>query len=233
MSVFCIIGARSGSKSILDKNLQLIGNKSLLRLCVEKALRSKLFDKIYLSTDSEKYAHEIADLCNVEYVIRPNSISDDFSHEFDYLRHIINEKRINPKDTIARMQCTSPFQSIESMSQCLKLLNNSSDCTSVQLVTEARTSLYKAMQFDFGTQRLVPAHPEGSISPRNRQKFQKSYFRSNFYCLKLRNVSYEDFIGNNSLGFVGQDRECIDIDSPFDLELVRAMAEKYPQWLIA
>ena len=50
-----IIAARSGSKSIKDKNLSIINGRTLLYWIVKKALKSKYLDKIYVSTDSIKY----------------------------------------------------------------------------------------------------------------------------------------------------------------------------------
>ena len=37
MKKYCVIGARGGSKGIIDKNIQLINGKSLLRIAAEKA----------------------------------------------------------------------------------------------------------------------------------------------------------------------------------------------------
>ena len=51
-----IILARSGSKSIKDKNLKLIQGKPLIYYCIDAALKSKLISKVYFLTDSKKYA---------------------------------------------------------------------------------------------------------------------------------------------------------------------------------
>ena len=56
MKNIAIITARSGSKGIRDKNIKLLGNKPLLAYTIEAALNSKMFEKVMVSTDSEKYA---------------------------------------------------------------------------------------------------------------------------------------------------------------------------------
>lgn len=56
MNILCIIPARSGSKAIKNKNLKkLKKNKSLIELAFDVAKKSKLFDKIIVSTDLKYY----------------------------------------------------------------------------------------------------------------------------------------------------------------------------------
>ena len=56
MNILCIIPARSGSKAIKNKNLQKIKeNKSLIELAYDVAKKSKLFNEVIVSTDSENY----------------------------------------------------------------------------------------------------------------------------------------------------------------------------------
>lgn len=52
----CIIAARSGSKRLKNKNILKISNKTLIEIVIEKAIESKIFDKVFVSTDSNKIA---------------------------------------------------------------------------------------------------------------------------------------------------------------------------------
>ena len=47
-----MIPARLGSKRIKKKNLRLINNKPLISYVIEKAKKCKLFNEIYLNSDS-------------------------------------------------------------------------------------------------------------------------------------------------------------------------------------
>ena len=55
MSVIAIITARSGSKSVPNKNVRVLGDKPLLGWVIQAVSKSKLVDKIILSTDSDEY----------------------------------------------------------------------------------------------------------------------------------------------------------------------------------
>jgi len=52
--IIAIILARKNSTRIKNKNLRKINNKSLIEITLEKAIAAKIFEKIYLSTDSKK-----------------------------------------------------------------------------------------------------------------------------------------------------------------------------------
>ena len=57
MKVYAIIPARSGSVGYKDKNIKKIDNKPLLAYSIEFAKELKCVDRIFCSTDSQKYAN--------------------------------------------------------------------------------------------------------------------------------------------------------------------------------
>ena len=57
MNIVAIIPARSGSKSIKDKNIINYRGKPLIYHSISIALKSKLVDRVIVSTDSKKYAN--------------------------------------------------------------------------------------------------------------------------------------------------------------------------------
>ena len=54
MSILCTICARSGSKEIRNKAIQKISNMPLIAYSIRQAIKSKIFDRVILSTDSKK-----------------------------------------------------------------------------------------------------------------------------------------------------------------------------------
>lgn len=88
-----IIPARGGSKRIPKKNIKDFFGKPLIAYSIEVALKSKLFDKVIVSTDDEQIA-KIAKEYGAEVpFVRPKELSDDFtgsgeviSHAIDYLK---------------------------------------------------------------------------------------------------------------------------------------------------
>ncbi len=52
----CLIPARSGSKGIKNKNIKIFYGKPMIAYAIKNAKRTKLFDKIIVSTDTKKIA---------------------------------------------------------------------------------------------------------------------------------------------------------------------------------
>jgi len=231
MKTICVIGARSGSKSIKHKNLQKVCGRSILRISIDKALLSKLFDKIYISSDSYEYISEVPQNDLVKFVLRPKEISTDESFEGDYLRHVSDSFGLSSRDIICRMQCTSPFQSLNSIKSSINLLLNDNEADGVQIITKSSTSTFKSLSFIDDTNQIRPTHAGCSLGPSNRQKYTTTYFRSNFYAIRSASLRNKQYLGPKCLGYVGEDREAIDIDDEFDLQVARALAACNPTWL--
>ena len=77
-SILAIVPARSGSKSVVDKNIRLIDGKPMLAYSIEHAKQSKYIGRVLVSTDSEKYAQiakeygaEVPFLRPAEYATEP------------------------------------------------------------------------------------------------------------------------------------------------------------------
>ena len=121
---------------------------------------------------------------------------------------------------IARMQCTSPFQSIDSINGCIGALKTSSkNINSCQIIVEASPPVHKALIWISQNGQLVPAYPTGQIGHSSRQGLINSYFRSNFYAIGVSDFDNNKYLGLISIGYVGQEGESLDIDTPIDLEI--------------
>ena len=78
MKVICMIPARIGSKRIKKKNLRLINNKPLISYNIEKAKKCKLFNEIYLNSDSRIF-EKIAKKNGINFYLRDKKLASDKS----------------------------------------------------------------------------------------------------------------------------------------------------------
>ena len=99
--IVAIIPARSGSKGVPDKNIMNIQGRPLISYSIMAALKSKLIDRVIVSTDSDHYA-EISKRYGAEVpFLRPKEISQDGSTDIEFFNHLIgwfcnNEEYIPP-----------------------------------------------------------------------------------------------------------------------------------------
>jgi pseudaminic acid cytidylyltransferase len=84
-----IIPARGGSKRIPKKNIKDFFGKPLIAYSIEVALRSKLFEKVVVSTDDDEIA-EVAKEYGAEVLKRPKELADDFTGTGAVVEHALS-----------------------------------------------------------------------------------------------------------------------------------------------
>ena len=121
MEILCLIPARSGSKSLVDKNIKLLNNKPLLSYSINQAKNSKHNMRIIVSTDSRKYA-DIANEYGAETpFLRPDEISQDDSTDYEFIKHAIEWLNVNESyypDIILQLRPTQPARKISDIDKC-------------------------------------------------------------------------------------------------------------------
>ncbi len=86
-----IIPARGNSKRIKNKNIKLFNGKPIIHYAIDSAVKSNLFDKIHISTDSYKIK-KIVKKKGIEIdFLRPKKISGDFTPLIDVFKYVIEE----------------------------------------------------------------------------------------------------------------------------------------------
>ncbi len=94
-----IIPARKNSKRIKNKNIKSFFGKPVISYAIKCAIKSKLFNKIIVSTDSQKIL-KIAKKFGADVpFLRPKKLSSDKAITIDVIKHSIkwlNKKNIKP-----------------------------------------------------------------------------------------------------------------------------------------
>ena len=85
-----IIPARGGSKRIPKKNIKDFLGKPILAYSIETAIRTNLFERIIVSTDSDEIASVACEYGAETPFIRPDAISDDYTGTHKVIGHAVN-----------------------------------------------------------------------------------------------------------------------------------------------
>ena len=84
-----IIPARFNSKRIPNKNIKFFFGKPIIYYSINLAIKSKIFDKVIVSTDSKKIK-KIAEKYGAEVpFIRPKHLSNDFASTLAVIKHAV------------------------------------------------------------------------------------------------------------------------------------------------
>jgi CMP-N,N'-diacetyllegionaminic acid synthase len=173
-SVLALIPARSGSKSLPDKNVRPFRGRPLLAHSVEQALAAPNVDRVIVSTDSEAYA-EIARRAGAEVpFIRPAEIAGDLTPDIDVFRHALSwladAEGYRPEYCV-HLRPTYPTRQVRDVIDAVELLRRNSSAHSVRSVAPAPHTPYKMWtKADDGSLRplLVSDIPEAHSQPRQK-----------------------------------------------------------------
>lgn len=122
-----IIPARGGSKRIPRKNIKDFFGKPLIAYSIDVALKSKLFDKVIVSTDDDEIAQISKEYGAEVPFMRPKELSDDFTGSGDVIAHAIDYlKRQGFKyDYCCTIYATAPLLQEKYLKEGFEKLKNS------------------------------------------------------------------------------------------------------------
>ena len=137
----CIICARQGSKGVKNKNIKNILGKALITWSIKQAINSKLFYKVYVSTDSKTIAN-ISKKNGAEVpFLRSKKLSGDKVSKYlvwkDSLKKIenITGKKIR---YFVDLDCTNPIRSKKDIANTIKLLKKNKNADAIVTIAQSK-----------------------------------------------------------------------------------------------
>lgn len=172
--VIAIIPARAGSKSIKNKNIIKLEGKPLIAWSIESCLKSKHISKVYISTDSKKYAKIAKQFGPVEIILRPKKISRDKSTDYEMIKHAIENINYD-YSYIAHIRPTTPLRRLSDLNKAIEIFINSK-FTSLRAVHEMSETSYKTLEIRQGVLKSLK-NLNFTMDELNgpRQNFKKTY----------------------------------------------------------
>ena len=227
MKILGVIPARSGSKSIADKNIKKINNYPLFYYTIKPALKSKVFDRVIISTDSKKYLN-IAKKFGVDTpFLRPKSLSTSKSLAIDTMTHAVLkcEKYFKEKyDLICMLQPTSPLRIIKDFKSIISLMKkNYNKYDSIISIVDVDN--YHPVKMKYIKNNQLFDYEKWHIENPPRQSLPKVYIVNGAFYLFKRNVliKKKSFKGKISMPFIMPKSRSINIDNILDFELAKKM----------
>lgn len=225
MKILGIIPARSGSKGLKNKNIKLLKKKPLISYTIEAAKKSKIFDKIILSTDSEKYA-KIGKQYGADIpFLREKKLSNDKASSIDVIIDVIKklEEKGEYYETIILLQPTSPLRNYKDIIKAWNLFKEK-EANSVVSVSESKINPLWCNTLD---EKLSMDNFLNEEVKKRRQELSKFYELNG--AIYIADIDYlkenKDFYVKNSYAYIMSKKNSIDIDDEFDFKLAEILME--------
>jgi len=207
-----IIPARGGSKRIPKKNIKDFHGKPLIAYSIEVALKSKLFDRVIVSTDDEKIATIAKEYGADVPFLRPKELSDDFTGTEDVINHTLDYLRKNNElyDYACTIYATAPLLQAKYLREGFKELKKSD-----------AVNAFSATSMPFPIQRTFKLNDNGRcemFTPEHymtrSQDLEEAYQDAGqFYWKKLNQNSNEIMFGKDSIPVILPRHLVQDIDT--------------------
>jgi len=138
-----IIPARSGSKSIKDKNIKPLNGRPLIAWSIKAAKAYKQIDKVVVSSDSAKYRN-LAEFYGADTIKRPEKLAQNDTAMIPVLQHAVEkiEKQGAQVDTVVLLDPTSPFRRISDIKACLEKFKTANTDSVVTVCEEDHNPYY-------------------------------------------------------------------------------------------
>ncbi len=221
-NIVAIIPARSGSKSIKDKNIQILGDVPLIAWSINTCKKSKLINNIVVSTDSKKYAAIAKKYGAHQIILRPKNISHSKSTDYEVINHAIENLKSDNYEFLALIRPTTPLRKVEIIDKALNYFIKSKH-NSLRSIHENPETSYKSLEIN-SKNLLKPLQGlKFSLEDLNKPKefFKKTYIPNGYIDIFKKNyvLKNKKLFGNKVYGFITEN--VTEIDSYIEYEFLK------------
>jgi CMP-N,N'-diacetyllegionaminic acid synthase len=232
--ILALIPAKEGSRRLPAKNILPLAGKTLLERTILSARKAAIFDRICVSTESEKVA-AIARRAGLEIpFMRPEELARDPAGVVEVSLHVLDEweRRGELFDTLVILLPTSPFRLSTDITQALQAYDRLGVNFLMSVVKEVHSPLSSLVR---DAEMVLPLHPEwlnatgakvaavtpdlvranGAVVIVDVARFRRE---RNYYAYPLG--TYE----------MPHERS-LDIDTPIEFAFAEFLAVRHPEWL--
>lgn len=227
MKNVAIIPARSGSKGIPNKNILPLAGKPLMAWTIEAAVKSGIFDKVVVSTDSEEYAAIAREWGADVPFLRSEKTANDTATCWDVCREVLDSLSAIDEEfeTFTLLQPTSPLRTAEDIIEAHKLY--------VEKDAKAVVSVSVSPRPPFALNTLPESLSMDNFyrreTNRPRQAFDKYYYVNGAICMvRVATFPEDNYIYRDNLyAYVMKEHNGHDIDTELDFAIAETIIEKF------
>ena len=217
-----IIPARGGSSRVKNKNLQIVGNTSLVMHAVNVAKESECFSEIIVSTEDPRIEKEVGSSAIVDR--RPHRLANDTASVLQVLTELITRLEIDDKD-VGIMLPTCVLRNADDIRGAFRLYKKDGGVPVVSVASfEAPVHLAFALSNDG---RLLPMFPDDYCRSTRSIDHPKAvrYNGAIIFNCARNFFSQRTLVGEKAAAYEMPPERSIDIDWLYQLEMAKALVQ--------
>ena len=230
--VLAIVPARSGSVGLPDKNMRMLGGRSLIGRAGATLADCDWIDRRVLSTDSERYAEEGRRHGLDTPFLRPAELSTSTAAAIDVVLHALHECETADDctyDVVLIIEPTSPLRTSEDVRATAELLATTGAESAVAVSPlDPKCHPWKVLRLaDGGRLAFLADEGQGIV---NRQELPDDLVYRNGVCYAVTRtclLEKRTLITDSTVGHL-IDRPVVNIDTPLDLLMAEVLLSAPP-----
>lgn len=228
MKVLAVIPVRGESRKVSGKHLRQVAGCSLLGWTIRAAQQSRFIDQLILSSDDLLIIQEAKNYgCDVPF-LRPKHLARP---ETPFILPILHALEMTPGyDLIVVLQPSSPLRTVEDIDHCIQtcLNNQARACISITEPSYGECSSFTLAR----NNQLIPTVSGQFFS--HRHMGEACYVPN--CAVGVAEIPWfkekQSFLTDETFGYVMPRERSIDVESEFDLWVVKAYKEYLAQQVL-
>ncbi len=210
--------ARSSSKRIKNKNIIDFFNKPMLAYPIEAALNSKIFEKVFISSDSMEYVNLAKNYGASFLNLRPKILSNDRATTLEVMAYHMEELKLKDDDIACCLYGASVFLQEKHLQRAFQALNKNQNADYVFTCSPFSASPYRSFSLENGVQMAFKEHLNACT-----QDLKTLYHDAGLLYMGKAQAFKEmrPIFSPNSIALELSPLEVQDIDTLEDLELAK------------
>ena len=226
-NLICTICARSGSKGIKNKNLQLINGLTLLEITIIQAKKSKLFSKIIVSSDSKRVL-QIAKNYDVDFVInRSSKLSGDKVSKIDVIKDAVNKTETYFNfiaSSVMDIDLTTPLRTVKDIQSAYSLFLKNNFNNLLSVCESKKNPYFNLLESKNNKTQLIKRnniYNSRQVAPKVYEANSALYIWKRDFLFKASKIIY-----SKTGVYIMPRHRSIDIDDKLDLYMVKSIYNK-------
>ena len=224
--IVAIIPARSGSKSLVDKNIKELSGHPLIAYSIAAAKLSKKIDRVIVSTNSQEYADITRQYGAEVPFIRPDEFSTDTATDKDFLVHAMNwleENEGRTPEYWVHLRPTTPLRGVKVVDNAIDEIMQDKSATSLRSGHKAPESPLKWFVKD---NRYFKGLVSGEDYNLPKEAFKQVYIPDGFVDIIKSSfvMNNKEIHGDKMIGF--ESPVCTEVDSVEEFEYIQYQLDK-------
>ena len=224
LPIIALIPARNGSIGIKNKNIVYLKNKHLIEYSFLEATKSKLINKVFLSTNDHRVIKIKKKYKKIEIILRNKQLSNSSALLQDVLCDSILtiKKNLNLKNfNLILLQPTSPLRKVKDINNAILLFKKDKKSKTLASVSTPINHPYEFLYYEnHKLKKLI-----NSKKNTNRQNLKKFFFvNGNIYILDANEfLKKKIFIDKNTKIFKMDKKFSLELDDYDDLKMMKGL----------